>query len=43
MFTDDENLLSEAQERAYKAEVRHVWEHYADVCEEILMFAYDNS
>lgn len=27
----------------YKAEVRHVWEHYADICEEILMFAYDNS
>lgn len=42
MFTDDEAYLAEAQERMYKSENKHTWEHFSTVIIELRSLLYGN-
>jgi len=40
--TDDEQILAEAQERMYKAEIKHTWDHFNEVINELRVIAHGN-
>jgi hypothetical protein len=43
MFTEDEAYLAEAQERMYKSEARHTWEHFISIDKELRTLIYGNT
>lgn len=42
MFTNEEVVLAEAQERMYKSETRHTWDHFTEMCQELRVINYEN-
>lgn len=42
MKTEDEAYLAEAQERMYKSEQKHIWEHFSDVNMELRGMLFNN-
>lgn len=42
MFTSDDEALTEATERMYKAESIHIWDHFNEITRELRVISYAN-
>lgn len=42
MFTNNDDALTEATERMYKAESIHIWDHFNEVTRELRVISYAN-